>query len=159
ILNARFSDALVDHRTYVIASDGDLMEGVSHEAASLAGHLKLNRLIVLFDDNGISIDGPTALAESTNVLKRFDAYGWSVSAVAGHDATPVAEALTRAQPSDKPVLIACRTTIGYGAPKRAGTAKAHGEALGAEEVAGARTALGWSYPPFEIPADLVAEWR
>jgi transketolase len=159
ILNARFSDALVDHRTYVIASDGDLMEGISHEACSLAGHLKLNRLIVLFDDNGISIDGATDLCESTNVLKRFEAYGWAVSRIDGHDGKAIDEALAKAQASDKPVLIACRTTIGYGAPKRAGTAKAHGEALGAEEVAGARAALGWAYPPFEVPADLAAEWR
>ncbi len=149
ILNARFSDALVDHHTYVIASDGDLMEGLSHEACSLAGHLKLNRLIVLFDDNGISIDGPTELTESTDVLKRFEAYGWAASRIDGHDAKAIDEALAKAQTSNKPVLIACRTTIGYGAPKRAGTAKAHGEALGADEVAGARAALGWTYPPFE----------
>jgi len=159
ILNARFSDALVDHRTYVIASDGDLMEGISHEACSLAGHLKLGRLVVLFDDNGISIDGATDLCESTNVLKRFEAYGWAVSRIDGHDGKAIDEALAKAQASDKPVLIACRTTIGYGAPKRAGTAKAHGEALGAEEIAGARATLGWAYPPFEIPADLAAEWR
>src|SRR5215471_5751455 len=159
ILNARFSDSLVDHRTYVIASDGDLMEGISHESCSLAGHLKLNRLIVLYDDNHISIDGPTELADSTNTLKRFEAYGWAVSRIDGQDAEAVDQALAKAQTSGKPVFIACRTTIGYGAPKRAGTAKAHGEALGAEEVAGARTALGWPYPPFEIPSDLLAEWR
>jgi transketolase len=159
VLNARFGEGLVDHRTFVIASDGDLMEGVSHEACALAGHLKLNRLIVLFDDNGISIDGPTSLADSTDVVRRFEAYGWAASRVDGLDAAAVDHALTLAQSSEKPVLIACRTTIGYGAPKRAGTAKAHGEALGAEEVAGARAALGWPYGPFEIPADLLDKWR
>ena len=159
ILNARFGDELVDHRTYVIASDGDLMEGISHEAASLAGHLKLNRLIVLFDDNHVSIDGDTALTESTNVLERFEAYGWAAARVDGMDGAAVAAALQKAQASNKPVLIACRTTIGFGAPKRAGTAKAHGEALGAEEVAGARLALNWPYPAFEIPADILSQWR
>jgi transketolase len=159
ILNARFGDELVDHRTYVIASDGDLMEGISHEAAALAGHLKLNRLIVLFDDNHISIDGSTALAESTDVLKRFEAYGWATSRVDGMDGSAVAAALQKAQASDRPVLIACRTVIGFGAPKRADTAKAHGEALGAEEVAGARLALNWPYPAFEIPAEIMSQWR
>ncbi|MGQ0742357.1 MAG: transketolase [Alphaproteobacteria bacterium] len=159
ILNARFGDELVNHRTYVIASDGDLMEGVSHEAAALAGHLKLNRLIVLFDDNHVSIDGPTSLAESTNVLERFAAYGWATSRIDGLDAAAVAKALEKAQTSDKPVLVACRTVIGFGAPKRAGTAKAHGEALGAEEVAGARLALNWPHAPFEVPGDILAAWR
>lgn len=159
VLNARFGNELVDHRTYVIASDGDLMEGVSHEAASLAGHLKLNRLIVLFDDNHVSIDGDTALAESTDQLQRFEAYGWAVSRIDGMDGAAVANALQKAQTSERPVLIACRTTIGFGAPKRAGTAKAHGEALGPEEVAGARLALNWPYPAFEIPADIMSGWR
>ena len=159
VLNARFGDGLVDHRTYVIASDGDLMEGISHEACALAGHLKLNRLIVLFDDNGISIDGPTSLAESGDTLKRFESYGWAVSRIDGHDAAAVDRALASAKASDKPVLIACRTTIGYGAPKRAGTSKAHGEALGAEEVAGARVALGWPHAPFDVPGDLLDQWR
>ncbi|HUO94057.1 MAG TPA: transketolase [Rhizomicrobium sp.] len=159
ILNARFGDALVDHRTYVIAGDGDLMEGVSQEAASLAGHLKLSRLIVLFDDNHISIDGPTSLADSTDTRKRFEAMGWSTFACDGHDAVAVAEALKSAQTSDRPVLIACRTTIGFGAPTRAGTSKAHGEALGAEEVAGAREKLGWPHASFVIPDDILATWR
>jgi transketolase len=159
LLNARFGDGLVDHRTYVIASDGDLMEGISHEACALAGHLKLNRLIVLFDDNGISIDGPTSLAESGDVVKRFESYGWAVTRIDGHDAGAVDRALNSAKASDKPVLIACRTTIGYGAPKRAGTSKAHGEALGAEEVAGARVALGWPHAPFDVPAELLDQWR
>jgi len=158
ILNARFGDALVDHKTYVIASDGDLMEGVSHEACSLAGHLKLNRLIVLYDDNHISIDGATSLADSTDTLERFDAMGWATARVDGHDANAIVAALDDAETSTRPVLIACRTTIGFGAPKRAGTAKAHGEALGAEEVAGARVALQWPYPPFEIPDDVRRNW-
>ena len=159
ILNARFGDALVDHKTYVIASDGDLMEGVSHEACSLAGHLKLNRLIVLYDDNGISIDGSTALTDSTDTLMRFEAMGWAASRVDGHDSNAIAAALDAAEKSDRPVLIACRTVIGFGAPKRAGTSKAHGEALGADEVAGARAALGWPYSAFEIPGELLTEWR
>jgi transketolase len=158
-LNARFGDALVDHRTYVIASDGDLMEGISHEAAALAGHLKLNRLIVLFDDNGITIDGSTALSESTDVVERFQAYGWTTISIDGLDADAVAKALARAQASDKPVLIACKTIIGFGAPQRAGTAKSHGEALGPEECAGARKNLGWHHEPFHIPDEIVAEWR
>jgi transketolase len=159
ILNARFGDALVDHRTYVIAGDGDLMEGVSQEAASLAGHLKLNRLIVLFDDNHISIDGPTSLADSTDTRKRFEAMGWNTFACDGHDAEAVAKALAAAQTSDKPVLIAARTTIGFGAPTRAGTSKAHGEALGADEVSGAREKLHWPHAPFVIPDDILADWR
>ena len=159
VLNARFGDGLVDHKTYVIASDGDLMEGISHEACSLAGHLKLNRLIVLYDDNGISIDGSTSLADSTDTLMRFEAMGWAAARVDGHDANAVAAALEDAQKSERPVLIACRTVIGYGAPKRAGTSKAHGERLGPEEVAGARTALGWPYEPFDVPGDLLAACR
>ena len=159
ILNARFGDNLVDHKTYVIASDGDLMEGISHEACSLAGHLKLNRLIVLFDDNGISIDGSTSLSDSTDTLMRFEAMGWATSRVDGLDANAVAAALEDAQSSERPVLIACKTIIGYGAPKRAGTAKAHGEALGPEEVAGARAALGWPYAPFHIPEEIMTSWR
>ena len=159
IMNVRFGDAMVDHRTYVIASDGDLMEGVSHEAAALAGHLKLNRLIVLFDDNGITIDGSTALSESTNVVERFDAYGWTTMRVDGLDSEAMAAALARAQAGDKPVLIACKTIIGFGAPNRSNTAKAHGEALGPEEVAGARANLGWHYEPFHIPDEILAEWK
>jgi transketolase len=159
ILNARFGDDLVDHKTYVVAGDGDLMEGISQEAASLAGHLKLNRLIVLFDDNHISIDGPTSLADSTKTLERFDAMGWTTMACDGMDGEAVAKALAAAQTSDKPVLIAARTTIGFGAPTRAGTSKAHGEALGPEEVAGAREKLGWPYPPFVVPDDILSQWR
>jgi transketolase len=159
ILNARFGNDLVDHKTYVIAGDGDLMEGISHEAIGLAGHLKLNKLIVLFDDNHITIDGPTALSETGDMRKRFEAEGWNSWACDGHDAADVARCLQAAQSSDKPVLIACRTTIGFGAPTRAGTSKAHGEALGADEVAGARKALDWPWPPFVIPNDILSDWR
>ena len=159
LLNARYGDALVDHRTYVIASDGDLMEGLSHEACSLAGHLKLSRLIVLYDDNEISIDGPTSLSDSTDVLARFASMGWAARRIDGHDTDAIEAALAWAKTSDKPVLIACKTIIGYGAPKRAGTSKSHGEALGAEEIAGARAALNWPHAPFEIPEDIVEAWR
>ena len=158
MMQARFGD-LVDHRTYAIAGDGCLMEGISQEVCSLAGHLKLNKLIVLFDDNHISIDGATSLADSTNTLERFDAMGWKTLSCDGLDAGDVAAALEAAQTSDRPVLVACRTTIGYGLPTRAGTAKAHGEAPGPEEAAGARENLGWPYAPFEIPADILADWR
>lgn len=159
MLNARYGDAIVDHRTWVIASDGDLQEGISHEAISLAGHLKLNRLCVLWDDNEISIDGPTHLSESTDTLKRFEAAGWAVSRIDGHDLDAVDAALTAAKTSDRPVLIACRTTIGFGAPTKAGTAGSHGAPLGAEEIAGTRKALGWSHGPFEIPDDIYADWH
>jgi len=159
MMNARYGDDLVDHRTWVIASDGDLQEGISHEAISLAGHLGLNRLCVLWDDNEISIDGPTDLSESTDVLKRFDAAGWAVSRIDGHDPAAIDAALQAARSSDKPVLIACRTTIGYGAPTKAGTAGSHGAPLGAEEIAGTRAALGWTAAPFEIPTEIVDAWR
>jgi transketolase len=158
MLNAEYGDELVDHRTYVIASDGDLMEGISQEAIALAGHLKLNRLVVLFDDNGISIDGPLSLSDSVDQVKRFEAAGWRAVRVDGHDPQAIARALSRAQKSDRPTMIACRTTIGFGAPKKAGTSKAHGEPLGAEELAGAKAALGWSHAPFEIPDAIRDAW-
>ncbi len=159
LLAARFGRSLVDHRTWVIASDGDLMAGISHEAASLAGHLALDRLTVLFDDNSISIDGGTGLSCSDDQLKRFAAYGWAVRRVDGHDAAEVASALSFAQRSKKPTLIACRTIIGFGAPKKAGTAGSHGSPLGAEEAAAAKSALGWNHPPFEIPEGIRALWE
>ena len=158
-LNARFGDALVDHRTYVIASDGDLMEGISHEAISLAGHLKLSRLIVLFDDNSITIDGATSLSDSTDTIERFQAAGWNTVQANGQDAGDVARALSWAQSSDKPVLIACKTIIGFGLPTRQGTQKAHSDAPGADEIAGARRELHWPSPPFVIPDDILADWR
>jgi transketolase len=158
-LRAVFGKDLVDHHTYVLASDGDLMEGVSQEAIALAGHQKLSRLIVLFDDNGISIDGKVDLSDSTDQLARFAASGWAATRVDGHDADAISKAIETAKTSDRPSLIACRTTIGYGAPKRAGTAKAHGEPLGPEELAGAKAALDWPHAPFEVPADIRDAWR
>src|SRR5437762_2754197 len=159
ILNARFGDELVDHKTYVIASDGDLMEGVSHEAIGLAGHLKLSNLIVLWDHNNITIDGAIALSDSTNQTKRFQAAGWTVDSCDGHDAADVFRALEKAQKSDGPVMIACRTIIGFGLPGRQGTQKAHSDAPGAEVVAGARKELDWPYEPFVVPDDLLNQWR
>jgi transketolase len=158
-LAAAFGDEVVDHYTYVLASDGDLMEGVSQEAIALAGHLKLAKLIVLFDDNGISIDGPLALADSVDQVKRFEAAGWAATRVDGHDPDAIAAALERARLSDRPSLIACRTVIGFGAPSKAGTEKCHGSPLGADEIKGARDKLVWSHPAFEIPPDIRAEWR
>jgi transketolase len=159
MLAARFGKSLVDHRTWVIASDGDLMEGISHEAIGLAGHLRLNKLTVLYDDNHISIDGDTALSVSDDVIKRFAAHGWATKRVDGYDAPQVAAALSFATRSKKPTLIACRTIIGFGAPTKAGTAAAHGSPLGATEAAAAKAALGWNEPPFTIPADLVDRWH
>ena len=156
---ARFGEDLVSHYTYVLASDGDLMEGISHEAISLAGHLKLSKLIVLFDDNGISIDGPLELSETGDQVARFKAAGWDARRVEGHDPEAIRKAIKKARMSDKPSLIACRTTIGYGAPTKAGKAAAHGSPLGEEEIAGAREALGWDAEPFEIPTDVRDAWR
>jgi transketolase len=159
ILAARFGDSAVDHYTYVLASDGDLMEGVSQEAIALAGHLKLAKLIVLFDDNGISIDGKLSLSDSTDQVARVKASGWNAVAIDGHDPEAIATAIAAARKSDRPTLIACRTTIGYGAPTKANSEKSHGSPLGAEEVKGAREKLGWPHPAFEIPADILDLWR
>jgi transketolase len=158
-LRAEYGPELVDHFTYVIAGDGCLMEGISHEAASLAGHQRLGRLIVLFDDNGISIDGPTSLTVSDDHTARFHSYGWHVEAVDGHDPAAVAAALAAAKADARPTLIRCRTTIGYGAPTKAGTAGTHGSPLGENEIKGARKALDWSAAPFEIPDDILEAWR
>jgi transketolase len=158
LLAGRFGPELVDHWTYVVAGDGCLMEGISHEACSLAGHLGLGRLIVLFDDNGISIDGPTSLSCSDDHLKRFEAYGWHTCRVDGHDPEAVARAIAAAKADPRPSLVACRTIIGFGAPSKQGTAATHGSPLGAAEVAAARERLGWSYPPFVIPEDVAAAW-
>jgi transketolase len=157
-LAAEFGD-IVDHCTYVLASDGDLMEGISQEAIALAGHLKLARLIVLFDDNGISIDGPLSLSDSVDQVKRFEAAGWAASRIDGHDPDAIAAAIEKAQKSDRPTMIACRTTIGFGAPTKAGSEKAHGSPLGADEIAATRKALGWSEAAFEIPDDVREAWR
>jgi transketolase len=159
IMNATFGNDLVDHHTWVIAGDGCLMEGISHEAISLAGHLKLNKLTVIWDNNGISIDGAVSLADSTNQPARFAAAGWNTVEIDGLDPDAIAGALEQARNSDRPMLIAAKTTIGWGAPTKAGTAKAHGSPLGAEEIAGARKFFGWEYPPFEIPADIMDAWR
>ncbi len=158
-LNARFGDDLVNHRTWVIAGDGCLMEGISQEALSLAGRQKLNKLIVIWDDNSISIDGAVSLSDATDQKARFAASGWNVLACDGHNIADVEKAFTAATKSDRPTLIACKTTIGFGAPKKAGTAKAHGEPLGAEELAAAKAAIGWTGAPFEIPADVLKAWR
>ena len=157
-LNAVFGDALVDHRTWVIAGDGCLMEGISHEAIGLAGHLRLGRLNVLWDDNRISIDGPTSLSTSEDTAKRFDAANWHVVACDGHDFAAVDAALAAAAADPRPSFIACRTTIGFGAPTKAGSSSAHGSPLGATEIEGARAALGWHHPPFVVPADVGAAW-
>jgi transketolase len=159
LMNARFGDQLVDHYTYVIAGDGCLMEGLSHEAISLAGHLGLNRLIVLFDDNEISIDGSTSLSCSDDQLARFKASGWSARRIDGHDPVAIAEAIGQARHSDRPSLIACRTVIGFGAPNRQGTEKAHGAPLGSDEIARTRDALDWPHPPFQIPQVVLDSWR
>jgi transketolase len=159
LLAAEFGEDIVDHHTYVLCSDGDLMEGISHEAAALAGHLKLSKLIFLYDDNGITIDGPITLTDNVDQVTRFKAHGWNAVHVDGQDQKAIAAAITQAQSSDRPSLIACKTTIGFGAPTKAGTSKAHGEALGAEELAGAKKALGWNYGPFEIPDDILQAWR
>jgi transketolase len=158
MLAAEFGDEVIDHRTYVLASDGDLMEGISHEAIALAGHLKLDRLVVLWDDNGISIDGPLSISDSVDQVKRFEACGWRAVRVDGHDPKALGRAILKAQKSDRPTLIACKTVIGYGAPKKAGTSKAHGEPLGAEELAGAKAAIGWTHAPFEIPDPIRDAW-
>jgi transketolase len=157
-LNAIFGDALVDHRTWAIAGDGCLMEGISHEAIGLAGHLRLGRLNILWDDNRISIDGPTSLSTSEDTAKRFEAADWHVVACDGHDFAAVEAALEAAAAEPRPSLIACRTVIGFGAPTKAGTSGSHGSPLGTKEIAGARTALGWTAAPFIIPDDIAAAW-
>jgi len=159
VLNARFGDELVDHFTYVIVGDGCLMEGISHEAIDLAGHLVLERLIVLWDDNRISIDGSTALSTTTDQLARFQACGWHVQRVDGHQPDEIAAAIDRARTANQPSLIACRTVIGYGAPNKQGSEAVHGAPLGPSEVAAARARLGWSAPPFVIPEPIRIAWR
>ncbi|HMA49243.1 MAG TPA: transketolase, partial [Magnetospirillaceae bacterium] len=159
LLETQFGKDAVDHYTYVIAGDGCLMEGISHEAISMAGHLKLNKLIVLWDDNEISIDGKTSLSVSDDQLARVKASGWNATRVDGHDQEAVATAIAAAQKSDRPTLIACKTHIGFGAPTKEGSEKAHGAPLGAEELAGARAKLGWPYEAFEVPAEILTAWR
>ena len=158
-LYSRFGEELVNHKIYVICSDGDLEEGISHEAISLAGHLKPDNLIMLWDHNSITIDGSTSLSESTNMIERFQAAGWITDACDGHDAADVFRALSAAQNAKGPVMIACKTIIGFGMPHRQGTQKAHSDAPGADEVAATRKELGWDYPPFVVPDDLLNQWR
>ena len=158
-MNALYGDSLVDHHTYVIAGDGCLMEGVSQEAISLAGHLKLRKLIVLWDDNDITIDGALSLADSTNQIGRFESCGWDAVRIDGHDPDAINAALTAARESGRPSLIACKTIIGKGSPSKAGTAKAHGAPLGEDEITGAREALDWPHASFEIPQPVLSSWR
>jgi len=158
--NARLGDDVINHHTYVIAGDGCLMEGISHEAISMAGHLGLGRLIVIFDDNGISIDGPTSLTVSDDQIARFKASNWNTLSIDGHDPEAIAKALATAKAdTSKPWLIAARTSIGYGAPNKAGTSGVHGAPLGNDEIAGTRAALGWPHAPFEVPQPILAAWR
>jgi transketolase len=158
-LNAEFGDDLVDHKTFVVAGDGCLMEGVNHEAVGLAGNLKLGRLIVLWDDNRITIDGSTSLSRNEDVMARFAASAWHTVECDGLDSGKVSKAIEEAIADPRPSLIRCKTIIGYGAPNVQGTAATHGAALGAEEIAAARKELGWEYPPFEIPQDVLSSWR
>ncbi|MEQ8286728.1 transketolase [Thalassospira sp.] len=159
IMNARYGNDVVDHFTYVIAGDGCLMEGISQEAISMAGHMKLSKLIVLFDDNGISIDGPTSLSTSEDHTKRFEAAGWDVQEIDGHDPVAIEAAIAKAKTTNTPSMIACKTEIGFGAPTKGGTSATHGSPLGAEELAGARKKLGWTSEPFDIPADVQDAWN
>lgn len=158
-LNAEFGDDLCNHYTYCLAGDGCLMEGISQEALTLAGHLKLNKLIVFWDNNSISIDGPISVTDSTDQIARFKASGWNTLHIDGHNHDEIAEAIEKAQKSDKPTMISCKTTIGFGSPNIAGTAKAHGAPLGDEEIALTREALGWEAEPFKVPEDILDAWR
>jgi len=158
-LKKKFGTNLINHKTYVIASDGDLMEGISHEAMSLAGHLKLKNLIVFFDNNKISIDGSTNLSVSDNYKKRFESYGWSFQEVNGHNEKQISKAIKKSLKSNKPNLISCKTIIGYGSPNKSGKASSHGAALGEDEVVLVRKKLNWKYKPFEIPKEILSAWR
>ena len=159
VLKKKFSSNLINHKTYVIASDGDFMEGISHEVMSLAGHLKLKNLIVLFDNNKISIDGSTNLTVSDNYKKRFESYGWAFQEVNGHNEKQISKAIKKSLNSKKPNLISCKTVIGYGSPNKSGKASSHGAPLGEKEVELVRKKLNWKYKPFEIPKEILNEWR
>ncbi|MDA7606147.1 transketolase [Pelagibacteraceae bacterium] len=159
IYRKKFSSSIVDHKIYVIASDGDLMEGISHEAMSLAGHLKLKNLIVFFDNNKISIDGPTSLSVSDNYKKRFESYGWNFIEINGHNHKQISNAIKKASKSKKPNIISCKTVIGFGSPNKSGKSSSHGSPLGSEEIALVRKKLKWSHTPFEIPENILKAWR
>ena len=159
VLAAKYGEDVCNHYTYVIAGDGCLMEGISEEAISLAGHLKLNKMIVFWDNNNITIDGNVTAANSTDQIKRFEAVGWNTISIDGHNYKEIEKAIKKAQKSKKPTLIACKTQIGFGAPSKCGTSKCHGSPLGADEVAAMRKALGWEAAPFEVPAPVLNAWR